>query len=60
MPVGAVWAWPSQRVSAADAEIAMIAHSERLAQVARKYAGVGTRSKSPTSYRTSTPRKRPR
>jgi L-alanine-DL-glutamate epimerase-like enolase superfamily enzyme len=41
MPVGAVWAWPSQRVSAVDAETAMIAHSERMAQVARKYTGVG-------------------
>ena len=41
MPVGNIWAWPSQRVSAEDSETAMIALSERLAQVARRCRSYG-------------------
>ena len=41
MPIGNVWAWPSQRVTAAQSEQAMIVLGERLAALAREYRGTG-------------------
>ena len=41
MPMGNVWAWPSQQVSGPDSLEAMIELGERLAAVANDYAGSG-------------------
>jgi L-alanine-DL-glutamate epimerase-like enolase superfamily enzyme len=41
MPIGNVWAWPSQRVSAEQSEAAMLALGERLAAAAGEYSDRG-------------------